>query len=130
MKCRKTTFILAVASALCATSATASIKEECKQMQIWGEMHISDWFKQTKRDLELDFISSDSFVQLNIKMLEECLERHGGSKATDNQRKKCVNETYKATKAQLAPPKTVPSFTRLVDKMKDFSIIYTAFCKD
>ena len=52
MKHQKTTFVLAIACALCATPATASIKEECKQIKEKGETQISDWFLNNKQIAE------------------------------------------------------------------------------
>ena len=119
MKCRKATFVLAVASTLCATSATASIKEECKQMKVWGEKHISEWYEYEKRDALLD-------KETNLAIA--CHKATSKQNLTEDERiSKCQAEAKTAAAAK--PFDEIPSFRKLVEKMRDFSIVYSAFCK-
>ena len=123
MKYRETTFVLAVASALFTTTAGASMYGECEQMRKWGEAHISDWFEQEKRDGQNDIL---------FEARKACVERLSISQlkpATDEQITECELEAKLAT-LQYRPPEEIPNLTVLVEKIKDLSIVYSAFCKD
>ena len=123
MKHQKTTFVLAIACALCATPATASIKEECKQIKEKGETQISDWFLKNKQIAEHNKWWRDEGQEI----FNKCLKKNDFGDNLDI----CIHASGK-----IAPHPKVGEWDQIpLRKVSDLrevnflATIYTAFCK-
>lgn len=123
MKYRKTTFVLAVTSALCATSATASIKEDCIKIKEMGEAQISNWFLEANKRAEYN----EWFFEKGEAIFNKCLRKN----SSVNNLLICTEEFEKVSPMKWDPWEGPANPPRL-SKMKDaafLATIYTAFCK-
>ena len=157
MKYRETTFVLAVASALCATPATASINDDCKFLKTYGEAEIGKWVDRQSKLLEM------AKAQAKIPSWQEYQNQVAGYPLTDAELKQFfaiakkpygkwtssdkerfrkwddelkighgkslekLREEWKAL-ASAKSGKTAPPAVEL-DRAEQLATIYTAFCK-
>ena len=154
MKYPKTTFVLAVTSALCASSATASIKDDCKFLKTYGGAEMGKWVERQSKLLELgnalEETSWDEYYEKHMpentitdaRRLEvrKLKEKRVDIELTDAEEKKIrqfdadvqkraqlrskLEQEYKA----LLPVQELPPAVEL-GEIVTLATIYTAFCK-